>query len=183
MPVSPIESQLIDYLEDAHALEQLVEKTLESFIRLSEAPEVLEPLTYHLEETKRHKRLLEERLAAHDAKPAKVKDAGMTFAALGKGLVDRMRSDNAGKIARDGFVAEHLEIASYELLERVAARAGDNETADVARRNRADEEAMAKKIAALWDLAVDLSLKQEGLDGAPPFPSESQAGTATDSTS
>jgi ferritin-like metal-binding protein YciE len=163
MPVSPIESQLIDYLEDAHALEQLVEKTLESFIRLSEAPEVLEPLTYHLEETKRHKRLLEERLAAHDAKPAKVKDAGMTFAALGKGLVDRMRSDNAGKIARDGFVAEHLEIASYELLRRVAERAGDTETVAVADRILAQERAAAQKLHALFEPALEAALGAQGV--------------------
>jgi hypothetical protein len=53
----------------------------------------------------------------------------------------------------------------------VADRAGDKETADVARRNKADEQAMAAKIAALWDLAVDLSLKEEGVEGAPPIPS------------
>jgi hypothetical protein len=35
------------------------------------------------------------------------------------------------------------------MLERVADRAGDKETADVARRDKADEQAMAAKIASL----------------------------------
>jgi hydrogenase accessory protein HypB len=42
--------------------------------------------------------------------------------------------------------------------------------ADVARANKADEQAMAAKLASLWDLAVDLSLKEEGVEGAPPIP-------------
>jgi ferritin-like metal-binding protein YciE len=167
---SEIEQQLINYIEDAHALEQHVAKTLDHFISIAEAPEVLEPLKHHREETDRHLALLEARLQAHGKTPSKVKDAGMAFAAIGKAMTDKLRSDNAGKIARDGFVAEHLEIAAYEMLERVADRAGDTETADVARRNKADEQAMADKIATLWDLAVDLSLKAEGIVGAPPIP-------------
>jgi ferritin-like metal-binding protein YciE len=166
-----IQDQLVSYLTDAHALEQHVDAVLASALRMTDVPELRGPLEHHKQETERHKRLLEERLAAHDASPSKVKDAGMALGALALGLFQRVRSDSVGKLARDAFVAEHLEIAAYEMLERVADRAGDKETADVARRNKADEQAMAAKIAALWDLAVDLSLKEEGVEGAPPIPS------------
>ena len=93
----------------------------------------------------------------------------MMLAAGGLGMLSKLRKDNAGKVARDGYTAEHLEIASYELLERMAKRAGDEETAEVARLNRADEVAMARKLEASWDLALDVSLGQEGLRGAPPM--------------
>jgi ferritin-like metal-binding protein YciE len=56
-----------------------------------------------------------------------------------------------------------MEIASYELLERVAKKAGDKETAKVARQNREEEEAMARRISSKWNKVAELSLKESGV--------------------
>jgi len=49
------------------------------------------------------------------------------------------------------------------LLERLAKRAGDEQTAEVARKNRADEQAMARKIDSNWDRFLDLTLATPGV--------------------
>jgi ferritin-like metal-binding protein YciE len=158
-----LRDQLINYIEDAHALEQHVLRQLDVMIDTTEDEEMLDHLRHHKEETKRHEASLRERLESYGESPSPVKEAGAIFSAMSKGLIDKVRHDNAGKNARDGYVAEHLEIASYELLERVANRAGDEATAEIARRNRGDEEAMAQKIASSWDKVVELSLREEGV--------------------
>src|SRR5437588_3325865 len=160
--MTDLEQQLVNYIEDAHAVEQHMLFALDRMISTTEDPDMRGHLEHHREETERHRQLLEERLEAHGQSPSAVKDAGQVLSALSKGIIDKARSDNAGKNARDGYVAEHLEIACYELLERVATIAGDEATAAVARRNRTDEEAMAAKITANWDKAARESLAHEG---------------------
>lgn len=162
--MADLNEQLIKYIEDAHAVEQHMMRALDGMISTTKDPEMRGHLEHHKAETERHRARLEERLKAHGASPSLVKDAGQIMAALSKGIIDKARTDNAGKNLRDGFVAEHLEIASYELLERVAKLAGDTETAEVARSNRADEEAMVQKIRAAWDKGAIESLEQEGVD-------------------
>ena len=60
-------------------------------------------------------------------------------------------------------MAEHLEIAAYQLLERLAEKAGDTETAEVARQNRSDEEEMASRIDQSWDRTLELTLEENGI--------------------
>jgi ferritin-like metal-binding protein YciE len=158
-----LQQQLVEHIKDAHAMEANVSRMLEAMIATTKDEEIRRELEHHKEETARHKQLLAERLEAHDAEPSKVKDITAQGGAVMKGLVDLARSEKTAKNARDGFVTEHLEIATYELLERFARRAGDEATAEIAKRNRRDEEAMAQKIAANWDKFVELTIREEDL--------------------
>ena len=158
-----LREKLADYVEDAHAMEQNDLKMLDSMISTTDDPQVREMIEHHRGETEMHERRLRERLAELGRGTSARKQAQAVGAALLKGVGDQARGDKAGKNARDGYMAEHLEIAAYQLLERLAERAGDPETAEVARQNRADDEAMARKIDANWDRFLDLTLAENDI--------------------
>ena len=158
-----LQQKLVDYIEDAHAMEQNVSTMLTSMISTTDDPEIKEMLEHHKEETERQEARLRERLDALGAGTSTRKQAQTVAAALVKGATDVARGDQAGKNARDGYTTEHMEIAAYQLLERLAEKAGDTETAEVARQNRTEEEAMAQKLDANWDRFLDLTLAENDI--------------------
>lgn len=163
MSENDIDSMLNSYLRDAHAMEISVLQMLGSMIATTPDPEITDLLEAHKVETQTQIERLAERIAARGQETSVVKNAGAVMGAFFKGMSDLARSDKAGKNARDGFVTEALEIASYELLERLAERAGDSATAEVARVNRAEEIAMRDAIDRNWDRFLDLVLEEEGV--------------------
>jgi ferritin-like metal-binding protein YciE len=83
--------------------------------------------------------------------------------ALMKMPLDMVRGERSGRNARDAYATEHLEIASYELLRRVAERAGDEETAQACLDILEQERAMAQFVEERWDLLAEQSLREEGV--------------------
>ena len=158
-----LQRKLVDYVQEAHAMEQTVSTMLDSMIATTEDPDIEEMLKQHKRQTQEHERRLSERLDAMGAGTSTTKSVGGLGAALFKGVGDVARTDKPSKNARDGYMTEHMEIAAYELLERLAKRAGDEKTAEVARQNRSEEEAMARRIDASWDRTLDLTLKENGI--------------------
>ena len=76
-------------------------------------------------------------------------------------LFARLNPDTPGKLAVHAYSYEHMELAAYELLRRMADRAGDENVRALAQRLAAQERAMADRIAQRWDRAVDASLKEK----------------------
>jgi ferritin-like metal-binding protein YciE len=155
-----LQEKLADYVEDAHAMEQNDLKMIDSIISTTDDPQVKEMLQSHKRETEEHERRLRERLDAMGRDTSARKQAQAVGAALLKGVGDQAR------LARTPATAtpqSTWRIAAYQLLERLAEKAGDTETAEVARQNRADEEEMARRIDASWDRTLDLTLEENGI--------------------
>ena len=161
--VDQLKAQLIKHIDEAHAMEQNVLRMLDGMISTTDDPEILDALEHHKLQTQQHADRMAQRLEAHDAAPSTVKQIGGVLGALAKMPLDFVRGEKAGRNARDGYATEHLEIASYELLRRIAQKAGDEETARVAAEIIADEAAMAKLIEEHWDTFAELSLQEEGI--------------------
>jgi ferritin-like metal-binding protein YciE len=163
MASQEVKDQLVKHIDEAYAMEQNVLRMLDGMIETTDDPEIKEELRQHKLETEQHAERMQQRLEANDASPSTVREVGGIAGALMKSVADMARPEKAGRNARDGYTTEHMEIAAYQLLERIAERAGDEETAEAARLNRADEEAMAKKLDGHWDKFAELSLKEQGV--------------------
>jgi ferritin-like metal-binding protein YciE len=164
--MSTVHDQLIKHLDEAHAMEQGVLRMLDGMISTTDNPEILQELEHHKIETEGHAQRIKARLEAHGAAPSAVRQLSGIVGALAKLPLDMVRGEKAGRNARDGFATEHMEIASYELLKRVAQRAGDDETVTACDEIIAQEQAMADTIAANWDTFAELSLREEGVTAA-----------------
>ena len=117
----------------------------------------------HREKTAAHERRLHERLAQLGAAPSRPREAALTVAAVARARLGALGGQNHGANARDAFIFEQLEIAYWELLEQLAKRAGDRETAELARECRADDDEMAGLIRRNFDNVLSLMLASEGL--------------------
>jgi ferritin-like metal-binding protein YciE len=161
--LTTINEQLIKHLDEAHAMEQNVLRMLDGMISTTDDPEILQELEHHRIETEGHALRMRARLEAHGAQPSTVKQAAGILTALAKLPLDMVRGEKAGRNARDGYATEHLEIASYELLKRIAQRANDEETVSDCDLIIEQERAMAETIAANWEKFTELSLRDAGV--------------------
>src|SRR3954454_23042068 len=134
--------QLIKYLADAHSIEEQALLQMKQAPNLVRDPELIRAFEQHLTETARHEQLTRERLEALGASPSKFKDLVMKVGGQGFVWFAQSQPDTTGKLVTHGYSYEALELASYELLLRVALQVGDHETARVAREIREDEQRM-----------------------------------------
>jgi ferritin-like metal-binding protein YciE len=161
MPAHSPEEQLVKYLADAHSVEEQALTQLRLAPRIAGSGELSRIFREHLAETERHERLVRERLEAHEADPSRLKDLAGKAGGFGMALFAKVQPDTPGKLTAHAFSYEHMEVATYELLERAARAAGDEETAAVAKEICAEEREMAARLERSFDRAVESSLREQ----------------------
>jgi ferritin-like metal-binding protein YciE len=164
MPPEDIQEQLNKYLTDAHSIEVQALVQMKAAPKLAGDEDLARMYEEHERETEEHKRLVEERLEARGASPSRLKDVVAGAVGVPFVLFAKSQPDTPGKLAAHALSYEHMEHAAYELLMRIADRAGDAETAEVAKRIRDQELAMADRIEAAFDRTVEASLREKSAD-------------------
>ena len=134
--------QLTSYLSDAHAIEQQALAQLRTAPRIAGTPEQRDLFRQHLAETEGQAQAVHDRLVALGSTPSMIKDRLMALGGKAFVLFARVQPDTPGKLATHAYSYEHLEVASYAMLEHVARRAGDDTTARVAHDIRQQEQRM-----------------------------------------
>lgn len=151
------EDKIVQYLNEARAMELTLVRTLQAHIAMTPSGDYRSSLERHLRETRDHADRIRRRLADLDAAPTVVGSVyGLgqqlvgQLLALGKAPLDMVRGASAEekllKNAKDECATEALEIATYDALEQLARRAGDQPTARLAADHRADEERMLSEL-------------------------------------
>ncbi len=139
---------LIDWLRDAHAMEQQAVAMLERQVqRLESYPELSMRIREHVIESRRQADQIDACIHRLDGDTSAVKDTlGKLSANLGA-LLGSTAPDEVVKDVLANFAFEHFEIACYRSLIAAAEEVGDQQTASVCRDILREEEAMAAWLA------------------------------------
>ncbi|WP_282287293.1 ferritin-like domain-containing protein [Pseudomonas sp. PS02302] len=138
------QDNLIDWLRDAHAMEEQAEKMLSAqSARLAHYPQLRQRIEQHIRETQEQRQIIEGCLSRHGSSASTLKDMGGKLLALGQALGGAPMSDEVIKGAIAGYVFENIEIATYTTLIAAAAEIGDTETQQACERILEQEKAMA----------------------------------------
>src|SRR5919108_4154652 len=164
MAENTLDEQLTKYLTDAHSIEEQALAQLRLAPRVAGDRELKRMFAEHLRETEGQERMVREQLERRGAKPSAIKDVAGRVGGWGMIVFARVNPDTPGKLAMHAFSYEHMELAAYELLRRIAERAGDEPVREMAQRIGEQERAMADRLAASWDRAVDASLHEKGAE-------------------
>jgi ferritin-like metal-binding protein YciE len=144
LPMKTAEENLMDWLRDAHAMEEQAEKMLSATAdRLTNYPVLKERVLAHLDQTRLQAGKVRECIVRRGGSPSAVKDVVARVTATAQGLSGMFVADEVVKAALSSYTFEHMEIASYRILIAAAGEVGDVETQRVCEAILVEEEAMA----------------------------------------
>lgn len=136
---------LLDWLRDAHAMEQQAEQMLKGQAsRLEHYPKLKQRIEQHITETQQQRELLEGCISRLGGSPSVLKDLAGKAMAFGQAMGGMVFPDEVVKGAMAGYVFENVEIATYTVLIAAAETIGDHQTKAVCEQILPQEQAMAQ---------------------------------------
>jgi ferritin-like metal-binding protein YciE len=155
--MSQAEQKIMQYLGEAHASEVGLVRELQAQIAMTPRGSYRTALETHLRETRDHAKQVKGRLSAlgqgDNALQMAVglaESAVSQILALGKAPFVLVRGSTGEekilKNAKDACATEALEIATYTAIEQLARSVGDDVTAELAIRIRAEEQRMLERV-------------------------------------
>jgi ferritin-like metal-binding protein YciE len=177
--LTPAQHKVLQYLNEAHATEHALVRTLQAHIAVTPRGSYRSGLERHLAETKSQAERIERRMDELGASKSLVQlGLGLVESlvgqalALSRGPFELVRGfsgeEKLLKNAKDECATEALEIATYDAIERLARDLGDEATARLAADIRAEEERMLASLRDEIPKLVDAMVRAE-LEGDPTY--------------
>jgi ferritin-like metal-binding protein YciE len=161
------EERLMEWLRDAHAMEQQAETMLSGVARrIENYPELKAKMEQHLETTRRQAKRVEECIKRHNGSTSTIKDTAAKMVAMGQAMSGLFVGDEIVKGSLANYTFEHMEIAAYRILIAAAEAVGDTETARVCREILREEEEMADWLERNLPSVTQQYLRREEIPGA-----------------
>ncbi|MDR5777336.1 MULTISPECIES: ferritin-like domain-containing protein [unclassified Caballeronia] len=136
---------LLDWLRDAHAMEQHAEQMLRAQSgRLEHYPELKARIDQHLQETLGQQKIVAQCIERLGGTTSVVKDLTAKMMAFGQAVGGMTMTDEVVKGSIMSYVFENLEIGSYTALIAAAERVGDAQTKAACEQILPQEQAMAQ---------------------------------------
>lgn len=153
---------LVDWLRDAHAMEQQAEKMLKSQAqRLEHYPQLQRRIEEHIEETLHQSEKLEHCLTLLGADVSTFKDMGAKLTAFGQAVSGMMAEDEVVKGGIACYSFENFEIACYKALIKAADMASQPEVSQICKEILQEEIAMADWLAKNLDDTTQRYLERD----------------------
>lgn len=158
---------LIEWLRDAHAMENALENVLENHVKDAEGhPQMQAKIQQHLTETRRHAELVRGCIERHGADTSAVKTGLGNLIGWMQGISTGAAEDELVKNALADYAAEHFEMACYRALIIAAEEVGDSETARVCEEILRDEQEMANWLELNLPAAVREVVQKKSMVGS-----------------
>ncbi|AKM33177.1 hypothetical protein AB870_23355 (plasmid) [Pandoraea faecigallinarum] len=156
---------LIDWLQDAYAMEKHAETILKAQAsRLNHYPELKARIEQHIDETIGQQKALETCLEGLDSGPSAMKDLTARMGAFAQALGGGLASDEVVKGAMAGFVFENIEIAAYTTLIAAARECGRDDVRQTCEAILPQEIEMARWLLAHLPQVTETYLARDAVD-------------------
>lgn len=152
---------LINWLNDAHGMENALIKVLEHQIKDAQNyPQIQTKIEQHLEQTRRHAQLVQGCVEALGGKTSAVKTGLASLFGQMQAISTGAARDEMLKNSLNDYAAECFEVASYTALIEAAKALGDQQTMRVCQQILQEEEEMARWLHQNLPTMVQQTLQQ-----------------------
>jgi ferritin-like metal-binding protein YciE len=142
-----IRKRLIQQLRRASSMELAAVTALDPLVDGPSDGSLAGLVGTHRRNSRLHRERLLARLKALGARAPGGASAGAGILAAARGIARSRRGATEEERLRQAVLMKQLEVATYDTVERLAERAGDDATAEMAREARADGEELARRLA------------------------------------
>lgn len=147
MTSNEIRNRLIQQLRRASSMELAAVTALDPLVDGPSDGSLAGLVGTHRRNARRHRERVLARLKALGEGAPGGASAGAGILAAARGIARSRRSTPEEERLRQAVLMKQLEVATYDAVERLAERAGDDATAEMARDARAADEELARRLA------------------------------------